>query len=64
MKEMIKELKEYINEEIKDCDRERNLCLRMKPKPLTALAQMNFIHKNSLNTILIKIEQIEEKNNK
>ena len=58
------DLKKYLNEKIDDCEKEREICLNMKPKPLTILAEKNFYYARTFRKILKKVEDIEEKEKK
>ena len=58
---MYNDLKKYLIEQIEEHEAERKLCLEMKPKPLTVLAEKNFYYAHIFRKLLDKIEIIEKK---
>ena len=58
---MYEDLKSSLKKQIAEHEQEREICLKMKPKPLTVLAEKNFYYSHIFRRILRKVEEIEKK---
>ncbi len=61
---MYKKIKKYLKNQIEHCEREREICMDMKPEPLQILAERNYFQKKAYMHISEKITYNSIKRNR